>query len=582
MPSPGRAPKLARVSLAGWIVCALAVPLLLWLLQIGLGLAQLRALRVRPRRSTSVDATAVPAALRDAVRGGIAALTALGFTDFGWRRMPPLLDTRVPLDTYFVTASHPATGAVGAVVFSESPEACWLWDVAYTSYFDDGRACVTTDARAHHLAPFREALALEDGYTGDPAAAWATHRDRMAADGARCIRDPAELEVREEALMTAMFDAAVARSRLLADDAGRYRLTWRGAIDFLRQIARGQSRRAVVVARRRAATPVTDDTRLLPAIDAQVMAPALLAADAGGVSRRARMLLMVGTAALTWAAFAWTSETLFAALLLLTLALHEGGHYLAMRRFDYTRLKVFFVPFLGAAVSGHRGDAPAWQRVLIYLAGPVPGLVLGAALLASLNAALLPASTSLWLLAVLLVVLNLVNLLPLEPLDGGRIVSLLLCARHPRARTLLFAVGVGSLAALAYLTASHALGIFAALVALGLPGIHRQAQLLEATRQLELPADPRTALDPLCELVVTRLPGLAYPQRYSTVKDLLPDLRVPTPTRREIVLGGAAYLVALCGGFACLALLFGGNFLLVALGFADVSTVFVPPPGAGP
>lgn len=81
---------------------------------------------------------------------------------------------------------------------------------------------------------------------------------------------------------------------------------------------------------------------------------------------------------------------------------------------------------------------------------------------------------------------------------------------------------------------------------------------------------------------MTRLPGLAYPQRYATVKDLLPDLRVPTPTRREIVLGGAAYLVALCGGFACLALLFGGNLLLVALGFADVSTVFVPPPGAGP
>jgi Zn-dependent protease len=546
------------VSLAGWIACALAVPLLLWLLQIGLGLAQLRALRVRPRRSSSVDATAVPAALREAMQGGIAALTALGFTDFGWRRMPPLLDTRVPLDTYFVTASHPATGAVGAVVLSEAPEACWLWDVAYTSYLDDGRACVTTDARAHHLAPFREALALADGYTGDPAAAWATHRDRIAAGGVRCIRDPAELEAREEALMTAMFDAAVAGNRLLADGAGRYRLTWRGAIDFLRQIARGQSRRAVVLARRRAATPVTDDTRLLPAIDAQVMA------------------------ALTWAAFAWTSETLFAALLLLTLALHEGGHYLAMRRFDYTRLKVFFVPFLGAAVSGHRVDAPAWQRVLIYLAGPVPGLVLGAALLASLNAALLPASTSLWLLAVLLVVLNLVNLLQLEPLDGGRIVSLLLCARHPRARTLLFAVGVGSLAALAYLTASHALGIFAALVALGLPGIHRQAQLLEATRQLALPADPRTALDLLCELVATMLPGLAYPQRYATLKDLLPDLRVPTPTRREIVLGGAAYLVALCGGFACLALLFGGDLLLVALGFADVSTVFVPPTGAGP
>jgi Zn-dependent protease len=121
------------------------------------------------------------------------------------------------------------------------------------------------------------------------------------------------------------------------------------------------------------------------------------------------------------------------------LMFHELGHAVAMRAFGYSDVKIFFVPFLGAVTAGLRQRAPAWQQALVLLAGPLPGLLVGAALLLAppqVRSALpgqLPA---------LLVGLNVLNLLPIEPLDGGRLVGLLLFGGMPRLRAL-FSIGTG-------------------------------------------------------------------------------------------------------------------------------------------
>lgn len=565
------------MSLLGWLACALAVPALLLLLVYGSGFFQLRRLRVRPRTSLRADPADVPTALRAVLDEGVATLTALGFTAAGYRQMPPMVDTQLPLATWFATARHTPTGALGAVMLSETPEPAWAWDVAFTSYLEDGSVIVTTDGRAHQLAPFREALALADDCSGDPAQAWSMHCARLqATGGAVTALDAAAGEAREQRLMIAMFEDAVARGRLLCDVDGRYRLSWRGALDFLRQLGQGQARRTrALAARGRTASGAAEPARLAT-VDAQVMAPSLLAAATGGLGRQTRLLVLAVTAALSWAALAWTTERAFASMLLLALAVHEGGHYLAMRRFGYENLKVFFVPFLGAAVAGDRAAAPAWQRAAIYLAGPLPGLLLGSALLGCLFIGWLPMSPWWWTFALVLVTLNYVNLLPLEPLDGGRLVSLLLFSRHPRARTAMYVVGLGGLALLAVVNGSLALGLFVVLVSLGLPGIHRQARLLATLRASAVSSEPRATIDALCSLVWAHYPTLAYPQRYNLVKDLLPDLRLPLPTHREALVGGVIYVLALLAPLVLASTLLGSDLLLVAVGITDASSLASP------
>jgi hypothetical protein len=108
---------------------------------------------------------------------------------------------------------------------------------------------------------------------------------------------------------------------------------------------------------------------------------------------------------------------------------HELGHFLGMRLCGYRDVSMFFVPFLGAAVTGRKEQAPVWQQVVVLLLGPLPGLILGSLLWVGLLKAQHPliCEAAGWLIA-----LNLLNLAPLEPLDGGRLVNLLLFYRHPR------------------------------------------------------------------------------------------------------------------------------------------------------
>ncbi len=110
------------------------------------------------------------------------------------------------------------------------------------------------------------------------------------------------------------------------------------------------------------------------------------------------------------------------------LLFHELGHFIAMRVFKYKNVKMFFIPLLGAAVSGRNFNVEGWKKVIVSLAGPVPGILLAIPL------AIVGAVYDMPLLresAIYLVVINGFNLLPLIPLDGGWVMHALFFSRHP-------------------------------------------------------------------------------------------------------------------------------------------------------
>ena len=119
------------------------------------------------------------------------------------------------------------------------------------------------------------------------------------------------------------------------------------------------------------------------------------------------------------------------ALLVVVLFLHELGHALAMRALGYRDVQILFLPMFGAVATGRRTSSALWRECVVLLAGPLPGLLLGTVL------AMSPwAQSSPWgqTFSALLIGINAFNLLPLEPLDGGRLAGCLVFSRAPRLR----------------------------------------------------------------------------------------------------------------------------------------------------
>ncbi|MET0392463.1 MAG: site-2 protease family protein [Chitinophagaceae bacterium] len=105
---------------------------------------------------------------------------------------------------------------------------------------------------------------------------------------------------------------------------------------------------------------------------------------------------------------------------------HELGHFLAMKYFRYNDLGIFFIPLLGAYVTGTKREVSQKESAVILLAGPLPGIILGLLLywLDQRSAAgLYLYHVPLFKIAILLLFLNLLNLLPLYPLDGGQLLN---------------------------------------------------------------------------------------------------------------------------------------------------------------
>jgi len=115
-------------------------------------------------------------------------------------------------------------------------------------------------------------------------------------------------------------------------------------------------------------------------------------------------------------------------LLLITaiVVVHELGHFLAMKYYRYSELGIFFIPLLGAYVSGTKREVSQKQSAIILLAGPLPGIILGVIFYILENNSAdgyYPFDISLSRIALLLILLNLINLLPIYPLDGGQLLN---------------------------------------------------------------------------------------------------------------------------------------------------------------
>lgn len=105
--------------------------------------------------------------------------------------------------------------------------------------------------------------------------------------------------------------------------------------------------------------------------------------------------------------------------------IHELGHFIAMKLFDYHDTGIFFIPFFGAFVSGNKREISQKQSAIIFLAGPVPGILIGFTIyfIGKYTSIFFLGNLSLEFIANLFIWLNIINLLPIYPLDGGQLLN---------------------------------------------------------------------------------------------------------------------------------------------------------------
>jgi Zn-dependent protease len=144
------------------------------------------------------------------------------------------------------------------------------------------------------------------------------------------------------------------------------------------------------------------------------------------------MLVSIAAYALLWG---WQ----FALGFVLLLFVHELGHVWEAKRQGLPVSAPMFIPFLGALITLKQLPADAWNEAKVAIAGPIVG-GLGAAAVWGVGVA--TGSDLLVALAFTGFFLNLFNLAPISPLDGGRIVA----AIHPA----LWIAGLALLLALAF------------------------------------------------------------------------------------------------------------------------------------
>jgi len=117
----------------------------------------------------------------------------------------------------------------------------------------------------------------------------------------------------------------------------------------------------------------------------------------------------------------------FATGLVMLILVHELGHFLEARRQGLNPSLPVFIPFIGAYVAIRGAPFDPWRNLLVAAAGPIAGGVAALGVLVAGNAT---DSDLLRALAYTGFLLNLFNLVPVRPFDGGLIWQSLKVLRH--------------------------------------------------------------------------------------------------------------------------------------------------------
>lgn len=130
------------------------------------------------------------------------------------------------------------------------------------------------------------------------------------------------------------------------------------------------------------------------------------------------IVLFIGTFLLVY-----PDDFRFVLFLIVVLLIHELGHYIFMKKYDYENVRMLFIPLMGAFVQGRKDKYSQKQGFIVTALGPFPGIIIGSILLI-----ISVSYQSEWMVqwSFIFFFINILNLVPIDPLDGGQLFKLLI------------------------------------------------------------------------------------------------------------------------------------------------------------
>jgi Zn-dependent protease len=263
-------------------------------------------------------------------------------------------------------------------------------------------------------------------------------------------------------------------------------------------------------------------------------APATPEAEMEAYSRMEALMRRRSTGWITKIGLLAISVALFVLAFALSLSVHTVlilasillFHVLGMRLFGYRDVQILFLPFLGAIALADEPAVPAYQRVIVYLLGPLPGLTLGYGLLMLYHYTFFQhtGESLLYETALIALTVNYFNLLPIMPLDGGQVLNVVLFERWPRAQIAFLALSAVAAIGGGWLIGSSVLWLLAVLLLIALATEVRKAGAWSRLKAQSLPSPTDEAALLQRVLAVLREPPhgrLSFPRRFHIARDLL-------------------------------------------------------------
>jgi Zn-dependent protease len=156
-----------------------------------------------------------------------------------------------------------------------------------------------------------------------------------------------------------------------------------------------------------------------------------------GIPVRVHPMFWLSSAWMVWAGENFDLTAIGILCIFLSVLVHELGHAWFIRRYGYPSEIVLYF-FCGYATSSH---FPFWRRIIVSAAGPAAGLILGT--FCYLLFRFLPGNFLnqfpqiryfLFMMTFSGIIVNLLNLIPCLPLDGGQIMGALVRQYGPPGR----------------------------------------------------------------------------------------------------------------------------------------------------
>jgi Zn-dependent protease len=230
-------------------------------------------------------------------------------------------------------------------------------------------------------------------------------------------------------------------------------------------------------------------------------------------------------------------------MLVVVLVVHEVGHLVAMKFFGYEDVGIMFTP-IGAVTIGYKENKTALEEFVVALMGPLPGILLSIVIWVYLSTNLMINDKLMLVLqsyAFISLAINYINLLPIYPLDGSRILHALLLHKYPKGQFYFYVVSMAILVVEIVLLRDYILGILLFVMAVGF----YQHKAIASTLSQVLKDKTISTKEQVASFILNRYPNYSMDKKANIASMVWSVLSMKKPNWFLLIGGMGLYLFLL-------------------------------------